>query len=127
MDKIQFHAQRIRTILDRLSCFSRKIDSEYNIQVNWVLREFLSFYEKEAQDRDITFNLQFDEHLPTIRTDGSQVQQLLLKLIENALDAGARARLDALFARTGLTPLLACRPARRVERDNNLEVWGDTQ
>jgi glutathione S-transferase len=44
-----------------------------------------------------------------------------------ALDGAARARLDALFARTGLTPLLACRPARRVERDNNLEVWGDAQ
>ncbi len=97
LDKIQFHAQRIRTILDRLSCFSRKIDSEYNIQVNWVLREFLSFYEKEAQDRDITFNLQFDEHLPTIRTDGSQVQQLLLKLIENALDAvGVAGHIDII-------------------------------
>ena len=54
---------------------------------------------------------------------------LLQRILDaaDALDAGARARLDALFARTGLTPLLACRPARRVERDNNLEVWGDTQ
>ena len=54
---------------------------------------------------------------------------LLQRILDAAdvLDAPARARLDVLFARTGLTPLLACRPARRVERDNNLEVWGDTQ
>ncbi len=54
---------------------------------------------------------------------------LLQRILDAAdgLDAGARARLDALFARTGLTPLLTCRPARRVERDNNLEVWGDAQ
>ncbi|TFU03040.1 glutathione S-transferase [Polymorphobacter arshaanensis] len=54
---------------------------------------------------------------------------LLQRILDaaDALDAAARARLDALFARTGLTPLLACRPARRVERDNNLEVWGDAQ
>ena len=54
---------------------------------------------------------------------------LLQRILDaaDALDAGARARLDALFARTGLTPLLACRPVRRVERDNNLEVWGDAQ
>jgi hypothetical protein len=54
---------------------------------------------------------------------------LLQRILDaaDALDAGARARLDALFARTGLSALLTCRPARRVERDNNLEVWGDAQ
>lgn len=42
----------------------------------------------------------------------------------DALDGAARARLDALFARTGLASLLKLRPARRVERANNLEIWG---
>ncbi|MGL4543633.1 MAG: glutathione S-transferase N-terminal domain-containing protein [Polymorphobacter sp.] len=54
---------------------------------------------------------------------------LLQRLLDAAdgLDVTTRARLEGLFAQTGLTPLLACRPARRVERDNNLEVWGDAQ
>jgi len=95
LEKIQLHSRCIRTILDRLTRFSRKIGSKYDIQINWILREFLFFYEQEAKDRNIVLNLQFDEQLPTIRTDGSQVQQLLLNLTENALDAvGTDGQID---------------------------------
>lgn len=97
LEKIQIHARCIRTIIDRLARFSQKIDSEYDIQLNWILREFLSFYEKEAEDRNIAINLHFDEQLPTIRTDGTQVQRLILDLIENALDAvGSDGQIDII-------------------------------
>lgn len=97
LDKIRIHARCIKTIFERLTHFSRKIGSEYNIQVNMILRELLFFYENEALDRNIVLNLQFDERLPTIRTDGSQVQHLLLNLIEKALDAvGVDGHIDII-------------------------------
>jgi len=41
-----------------------------------------------------------------------------------AQPASAQASVRALFARTGLEPLLDIRLPRRVERVNHLEVWG---
>lgn len=97
LDKIRLHARCMRTTLERRTRLSRKIGYEYNIQVNMILREFLFFYENEALDRNIVLNLQFDERLPIIRTDGSQVQQLLLNLIEKALDAvGVEGHIDII-------------------------------
>jgi two-component system NtrC family sensor kinase len=97
LDKIRLHARCMRTTLERRTRLSRKIGYEYNIQVNMILREFLFFYENEALDRNIVLNLQFDERLPIIRTDGSQVQQLLLNLIEKALDAvGVDGHIDII-------------------------------
>ncbi len=50
---------------------------------------------------NIALNLQLDENLPTIRTEGSQVQQVLLNLIENALDAvGSDGQIDIITTRT---------------------------
>ena len=95
--KIKHHVNRAGTITHRLLGFSRKISAEYDVQVNELLRETISFLENEAQSNNITLNLQFDENLPTVRTDGSQVQQVLLNLIENALDAvGSDGQIDII-------------------------------
>lgn len=51
----------------------------------------------------------------------------LLQKIQDVADAAApeeRAAMDALLAETGLTRLLALQTSRRVERCNQLEVWG---
>ncbi len=95
VSKIKQHVNRAGTITHRLLGFSRKISSEYDVQVNELLRETISFLESEAQSNNITLNLLLDEHLPTLKTDGSQVQQVLLNLIENSLDAiGADGQID---------------------------------
>ena len=99
--KIKQHVNRAGTITHRLLGFSRKISAEYDVQVNEVLKETLSFLENEAHGNNIALNLQLDENLPTIRTEGSQVQQVLLNLIENALDAvGADGQIDIITKRT---------------------------
>ena len=99
--KIKQHVNRAGTITHRLLGFSRKISAEYDVQVNEVLKETLSFLENEAHGNNIALNLQLDENLPTIRTEGSQVQQVLLNLIENALDAvGSDGQIDIITTRT---------------------------
>jgi len=99
--KIKLHVNRAGTITHRLLGFSRKISAEYDVQVNELLRETLSFLEKEAQSNNIVLNLQLDEYLPMLRTDGSQVQQVLLNLIENALDAvGSDGQIDIITSKT---------------------------
>ena len=100
--KIKQHVNRAGTITHRLLGFSRKISAEYDVQVNELLQETLSFLEKEAETNNIVLNLQFDEQLPTVRTDGSQVQQVLLNLIENSLDAiGSNGQIDIITKKIG--------------------------
>ncbi len=51
----------------------------------------------------------------------------LLQRVQDAHAAAppeARARIDALFAATGLAPLLTLKTLRRVERRDHLEIWG---
>jgi len=100
-DKIKQHVNRAGTITHRLLGFSRKISSEGMVQINELIQETLSFLESEAHSHSITLNLQFDENLPAIRTDGAQVQQTLLNLIENSLDAvGTGGQIDIITSQT---------------------------
>lgn len=85
--KIKHHVSRAGAITHRLLGFSGKLSAKYGVQINELLRETISFLENEAQHNDIIINLHLDESLPTIRTDGTQVQQALLNIIENSLDA----------------------------------------
>lgn len=51
----------------------------------------------------------------------------LLQKVQAALppEGPARARVEALFARTGLSELLSLRTTRPVERRDQVEVWGE--
>jgi len=69
----------------------------------------------------------FDWHGTPLTAGVMPYRLWLLQRVQDAADAlagDARARLDALFAATGLAPLLALRTDRRVERGDNCEIWG---
>ena len=86
--KIKHHVERAATITHRLLGFARKINAEQEqVQINEVVEETLSFLEKEAKHNNIAVNLKLDPQLPTTMTEGHRLQQILLNLIDNALDA----------------------------------------
>jgi len=86
--KIKHHVERAATITHRLLGFARKISAEQeSVQVNEVVEETLSFLEKEAKHNNIEIDLHLDPQLPTTMTEGHRLQQILLNLIDNALDA----------------------------------------
>ncbi len=86
--KIKHHVQRAATITHRLLGFARKINAEQEqVQINEVVEETLSFLEKEAKHNNIAVDLKLDPQLPTTMTEGHRLQQILLNLIDNALDA----------------------------------------
>jgi Signal transduction histidine kinase regulating C4-dicarboxylate transport system len=62
--KIKQHVNRAGTITHRLLGFSRKISAEYDVQINELIRETISFLESEANSNNITLNLHFDDALP---------------------------------------------------------------
>jgi two-component system NtrC family sensor kinase len=85
--QIQQHVRRAGTITHRLLGFSRKISAEKeNVQLNHLIEEAISFVEKEAEYNNIVITRKFDEDLPGTTTDGPQLQQVFLNLINNAID-----------------------------------------
>ena len=88
--KIQRHVDRTREITHRLLGFARRMEPQHdNVNVNEVTREALSFIESEAAFRQIELVQELDRDLPIIKSDQSQLQQVILNLVNNALDASS--------------------------------------
>lgn len=80
--------KRCRDITHRLLGFARRMDVEKeSLQINDVIREVISFVEREALYRDIKMVLNLDASLPAIQSDRGQQQQIFLNIINNAMDA----------------------------------------
>ena len=79
---------RCRSITHRLLGFARRMEVQIEVlDLNEVIRETLTFLEKESLYRNIEINLQLDEDLPHIASDRGQLQQVFLNLLNNALAA----------------------------------------
>ena len=79
---------RCRTITHRLLGFARRMEITYDdIDLNDVVKEVIGFLEKEILYRSIRLELNLQEDLPKIKSDKGQLQQVLLNIINNAMDA----------------------------------------
>ena len=88
--KIQEHVDRTRDITHRMLGFARRMEPHQDtLNPNDVVQEALSFIEREAAFREVQITRQLDPALPMIRSDRAQLQQVILNLVNNALDAVA--------------------------------------
>lgn len=87
---IQESVTRCRTITHRLLSFSKRIHSvREEFDINEAIKEVAGFIEKEIQSKNINLIYDFQDNIPKIQTDKGQLQQVLLNLINNAIDAVA--------------------------------------
>jgi len=90
VNKIQQNVDRTRDITHRMLGFARRMEPHQDtFDVNDVVSEALSFIEREASFRGVELTRHLDPELPVIKSDRSQLQQVLLNLANNALDAVA--------------------------------------
>ncbi len=88
VQKIKQHVTRASTITHRLLGFSRSKEYRRVAQdIKALLTDTISFLENEAKHHRITLQLDMQEYLPKVMTDPSQLQQVFLNIINNALDA----------------------------------------
>lgn len=88
VDKIEQHVARARKIIHNLLGFARRMEpAKEKINVHNLLDETTGFLENEARYVNIQFVKQYAENVPVITSDLSQIQQVVLNLLNNAIDA----------------------------------------
>lgn len=88
VDSILKSVERCSNITHRLLGFAKRIDTKTEtIELEPLLKEVLSFLEKEASYRNISVNVQVQPNIPTIESDRGQLQQVFLNIVNNAFAA----------------------------------------
>ena len=86
--KIEYHVERVKKVTHRLLGFARRMEpTEEKVMVNQILEECVGFLENEARYRNININKELAPDLPTTASDSSQLQQVFLNILNNAIDA----------------------------------------
>ena len=86
--RIEYHVDRAKKVTHRLLGFARRMEPvSEKVDVNKVLDESVGFLENEARFLNINIQEDLDPNLPTITSDTTQLQQVFLNLLNNAIDA----------------------------------------
>jgi two-component system, NtrC family, sensor kinase len=86
--KIEHHVERAKKITHRLLGFARRMEPiQERVDINNVLNETIKFLENEALYRGIVIKTNYNEALPSTVSDSSQLQQVFLNILSNAIDA----------------------------------------
>ena len=88
MEQIAVQSQRCKRITQNLLRFSRRTRSMIEaVDLNRFVEEVIDLMEREARSSGIRFLTELDDVLPPIESDASQLQQVFLNLMTNAIDA----------------------------------------
>ncbi len=88
LKQIQTQGRRCKEITHKLLSFARKTDSRIqDIQVNELIGELVGLSAQSAKYNKVSIKTDFQENLPPIRMSHTEMQQVLLNLINNAIYA----------------------------------------
>lgn len=111
LDQIGLQGQRCKEITHKLLHFARRTDSRLQpVQLNDVARELVSLCLQRAKYSKVALETSLETDLPMITASPSEMQQVILNLINNALDA---------LSKEGGTIRIA---TRTIERDGKTGV-----
>jgi two-component system NtrC family sensor kinase len=86
--KIEYHVERAKKVTHRLMGFARRMEPiQETVDVNKTLNETVEFLENESRYRKIDIQTDYAPNLPKITSDSSQLQQVFLNILNNAIDA----------------------------------------
>ena len=86
--QIENQGRRCKEITHKLLSFARKTDTTLkDVQVNQLIQEIVGLSEQMAKYNKIAIMTELQPHLPYITISPSEMQQVLLNLINNAIDA----------------------------------------
>ena len=80
-----------RKVTHRLLGFARRMEpSQERVNINKILEETIDFLRNEAHYRNIKIHSDYAPNLPETTSDSTQLQQVFLNILNNAIDAVAK-------------------------------------
>jgi two-component system sensor kinase FixL len=87
-DKLSLHAQRAGAIIERIQMMTRQHKSVIEIEeCNKLVKEAVTLAETDARVRDIVIDMKQAKELPLVYVDRVQIQQVVLNLLRNGMEA----------------------------------------
>lgn len=88
LSRIQAHGKRCRSITHKLLSFARPVDHRAEIvQLNNIVENVMELYSHRSQAGKLTFTTVLAPDLPEVHVSPSEVEQILVNLVNNSLDA----------------------------------------
>jgi len=88
LNKIEEHVERIRKVVHNMLGYARKMEPHLeDVDINKTLDQTIDMLENYARINNIDIQTDFEPDLPIIASNQSQLQQVFLNLINNAIDA----------------------------------------
>jgi two-component system NtrC family sensor kinase len=88
LKQIKNQGARCKQITHKLLSFARKTDPELRkVQLNELIDEVVALSEQRVKYSNVKLNLNLARHLPEVYVSPSEFEQVLLNLVNNALDA----------------------------------------
>lgn len=86
--QIRTQGKRCKEITHKLLSFARKTDPTVkNVQLNDMIEDVVALSEQRAKYANVKLFFELDPELPTVDVSPSEIQQVLLNLVNNAVDA----------------------------------------
>lgn len=86
--QIKTQGKRCREITQKLLSFARKtVTSSEDVTINELIKEVIGFCAQRAKFGNVVLNSKLQENLPVMQLSNSELQQVLLNLLNNAMDA----------------------------------------
>jgi two-component system NtrC family sensor kinase len=88
LEQIRTQGRRCKEITHKLLHFARKTDARVQeVQINDLIEELVALSAQKAKYSNVTINTVLQKDLPPLQVSETEVQQVFLNLINNALDA----------------------------------------
>lgn len=88
LNQIRTQGARCKQITHKLLSFARKTDPRPSeVQLNDLVDEVVSLCQQRARYSTVKISTEFDPELPTVSISPSEMQQVLMNLINNSIDA----------------------------------------
>ncbi|HEU0201525.1 MAG TPA: PAS domain S-box protein [Burkholderiaceae bacterium] len=88
MERVAAEADRASQIIKHLRSFVRKDEAQLiPVQLSYLVQEVLRLVQPEARQSAVEIHTELADDLPPVQADNIQIQQVLLNLIRNAVDA----------------------------------------